>query len=105
MKNKKTIEDQINEFVKVWDVDSLINLFDLYEKLRHLYDVTEEDDWLEKIVGLEDRRNVRVVRTIYILSKLSQCFSGKMAITKINFPNLWKKLENVADETMLQKLN
>lgn len=98
MRQKKTLEDQINEFVQLWEVKDIIKLFEEFEPLHYLYDVTEEDDWVEKAVGPDDRRNVRVVRTVYLLSRLCELFAGKFVRTNIDFPKLWKKLEDLKDE-------
>jgi hypothetical protein len=97
-KEKKTIEQQINEFVQLWAAEDLMKLFEEFEPLHYLYDVTEEDDWVERAVGKEDRLNVRVVRTVYLLSRLSEIFAGKFMMTNANFPKLWRKLEEIKHE-------
>jgi len=53
MAKKKTIEQEINEFLTVWDFEHISEFFKYIEPLMELYNVTEEDDWVAKEVGKE----------------------------------------------------
>lgn len=83
---------EINAFVQKWDVYSLIEFVGLAEKLIELYDMDEKDDFLRQYYGKEDGDNIRIVRTVMILSKMSEVFGAKMVSTNVKFKGLWKKL-------------
>lgn len=92
MKNKK-IEDEINAFLEIWDAQQLISFISDIEPLLNLYDIDENNDWVKDIVGAEDERNVRLIRTVYLLSKIAENHSGKLAEIKYSFRNLWMRME------------
>jgi len=101
-KPKKPIEDEINELLGIVDMDC-INLFfkELYY-LFALFDVDEKDDWLEKLVGPSNVREVRLIRTCYIASRLAEHFSSKFCSIKAHHPKFWERLQKyVEDEGLL----
>jgi hypothetical protein len=101
-KDKHDINVIINEFLMLWGAQELIGfLGDIYAFFE-LYDVDEHDDWVEKRVGKEDTQNVRLVRTVYLLSKFCSHHSGRIATTNVRFKDLWKKLEKITDELKQQ---
>lgn len=63
--------------------------------LFELYDVEDEDDWVENAVGKENERNVRLVRTVYLVSRIAEFHAGKLCNLKIKFPNLHNKMEKL----------
>lgn len=91
----KTLEEEIHEFLQVWDCKQLVSFFKDVIPLLELYDVDDEDDWVKDRVGEDNVRNVRLIRTAYLVSRLAENHSGKIAGTKINFRNLWKKMESL----------
>ena len=48
--------------------------------LLELYDEDEDDDWVKKEVGEENTRNVRIIRTVYLISKFAERHAGKSTI-------------------------
>jgi len=92
---KKTIENEINEFLELWDVDSMISFLTSAFHLTELYNVEEEDDWVEKIVGPEQVITIRSIRTVYLMSKFAELQAGKLASTRVRFKDLWKRLEKI----------
>lgn len=99
MKNKKSINDELNEFLELWDARSFVHFIELIGELYMLYDIDEEKDWLADKVNEEDIRGTRLARTFYVMSKLCDDFSGKIATTKVNFPKLWKRMEQISEES------
>ncbi len=92
-KQKKTLEQQINEFLDVWDCKQQIAFLRDIIPLFELYDVEDEDDWVKNAVGEEDERNVRLVRTVYLISRIAEFHAGKLCSIKTNFKDLWQKME------------
>lgn len=84
----------INEFLETWDCEKNTGLLKHLHEFFSLYDVDEDDDWMKKDVGEEDLQNVRLIRTVYLLSRISDLYSGAFVSLKYQFPSLWKKIED-----------
>jgi len=93
MKKKKTLEEEINEFLEFWDCEKMCSFLRDIEPLFELYNVTEEDDWVADAVGKEDERNVRLIRTVYLVSRIAELHTGKLSLVRMNFKDLYRKLE------------
>lgn len=93
--SKKNIETEINEFLEVWDVNSMISFLTSAFHLTELYNVEEEDDWVEKLVGPDEVITIRSIRTVYLMSKFAELQAGKLATTRMRFKDLWKRLEKI----------
>lgn len=93
---KKNNEQLINDFLQDWDcVQNTSFLRDLIPLLE-LYNVDEEDDWLKKEVGGEDYNNVRLIRTVYLISRFADLHAGKLLLMKTRYKDLWKRLETAS---------
>jgi hypothetical protein len=99
-RRQKNLNDQLNDFMEVWGAPELIQFLKDILPFFELYDVDDHDDWVEKKVGKEDTQNVRLARTIYLLSKFCAHHSGRMARTNCEFKDLWIKMEKVHDEIL-----
>jgi hypothetical protein len=94
---KKPLEDRLLDFLGIWDLKALQGLLiELYE-IYALYDVDEDDDWLEKDDGGKNVRNVRLIRTVYLLSRIGDLYAGKLCRSSAANKNLWKELEDVKE--------
>jgi hypothetical protein len=99
-RNKKTLEEQINDFLDVWDCKQLTSFLRDIIPLFELYDVDDEDDWLERDVGgdAENVRTIRLLRTVYLISKIVSNFSPVFCKINSEFRDLWKKIEKAGME-------
>ena len=61
--------------------------------LFELYDVEQEDDWVADAVGDEDTRNVRLIRTVYLISRIAEFHAGKLSSMKIRFREIYLRME------------
>lgn len=95
MPKKRTLEEEINKFLEIWGCREIISFLRDIIPLFELYDVEDEDDWVEKKVGggEENVRTVRLVRTVYLMSRIAEFHAGKLCFINIHFKNLWKKME------------
>lgn len=93
MKKKKTIEDEIIDFLNSWGSDEMTSFLRDIIPLFELYDVDEENDWVKEAVGEEDERNIRLIRTVYLVSRIAEFHAGKLCFIKMNFKNLYLKME------------
>lgn len=93
LSKKKTLNELINEFLNSWDCEQHMSFLKEIIPLVELYDVDEDDDWVKKAVGEESERNVRLIRTVYIVSRIAEFHAGKLCSLKINFKDLWRRME------------
>lgn len=93
MRQKKDIQWELNEFLTHWDLEEMTEFFRLVEPLIELYSVTEKEDWVEDEVGEDNVRNVRLIRTVYLISRICERFAGRMVGMNVRFKDLWKRLE------------
>lgn len=98
MKQKKTVEQEIHEFLESWNCEQQLAFLRDIIPLFELYDVESHKDWLSDQVGEADLKNVRLVRTVYLISRIAEFHAGTLCLLKSNFKNLYKKLEKVAAE-------
>lgn len=97
-KQKKTIQQEINQFMKEWDYKSLTDFFKDVFPIIHLYNVDESNDWVNNIVGDDDTRNVRIIRTVYLLSVFAEKHAAKLCRTNVQFGKIWKRIEEEANQ-------
>lgn len=99
---KQTLEEDINRFIEFWGCKELASFMKDVFPLLELYDVDENDDWVKDVVGESNLRNVRLIRTVYLMSKFAEFHAGKLCLINMNFKNLWRKMEcaNAAEETV-----
>lgn len=93
MRSKITLEEEINAFLEKWDADQMRNFLRDIIPLFELYDVEDEGDWVTDIVGESDERNVRLIRTVYLVSRIAEFHAGTLANIKMNFKDLYKRME------------
>ena len=90
---KKIIENEINDFLEIWDCHQLTSFLRDIIPLFELYDVDEEDDWVKEEVGELNERTVRLIRTVYLISIIAENHTGKLAKIKTAFKDFHKRLE------------
>ena len=98
MKNKITIEEEINRALEYWDVNHMTSLLEDLVEIYHLYNVDQSNDWVIDQVGEENHVTIRLIRTVYLISRLSENHAGAIAGFKVKFPKLWKRIEKSGDE-------
>lgn len=101
MGKRKSLEEEINAFLEKWDCKQQIAFLRDIIPLFELYDVEDEDDWVaEKVGGDEENvRNVRLIRTVYLVSRICAFHAGMMCTINCHFKDLWKKMEKQGAET------
>ena len=93
MKLKKTLEEEINEFLEVWDCKQLTTFLRDIIPLFELYDVEDEADWVKDAVGESNERNVRLIRTVYLVSIIAENHAGILCSIKMKFKNIFKRMQ------------
>lgn len=98
MAKKKTLEEEINEFLDEFGfAQQNMLLHDLYD-LFHIYDIDEKGN-LKGIVEEDDDSTVRLCRIVYLLSRIAEFHAGKLVAIKIKFKDLWRRMEKIDDRT------
>lgn len=93
MKNKKTTEDLVNEFLIHWDCKQQVEFLRDIIPLFELYDVDDEEDWLKKEVDEGTEKDIRLIRTVYLVSRICEFHAGKMLSINMRFKDLWKRMQ------------
>lgn len=94
---KKTLEQEINEFFNVWGFKEMSVFFESVIPIIDLFDPENEKE-IENLVGKEDEINVKLIRTIYLMSKFAELHGSKMYVLNTKFKGLWKRLEKRENE-------
>jgi hypothetical protein len=98
MRQKRTIEEEINEFLEVWGEKQTTGFFEDILPLLELYNIEEGDDWVMDEVGgdKENVRTIRITRTVYLISRIAAFHAAKLCSVNCNFKDLWKRMERHA---------
>lgn len=95
------MEEEINLFLESWGSKEMINFLNDVIPVLELYNVDENDDWVKTAVGEENERNVRLIRTVYLISRLAESHAGKLSLINMRFKGLWKRIEKEVDNLSL----
>ena len=97
MKNKHTIEEEINSFLEIWDCNQICDFLRDIIPIFELYYLDDDNDWVMEEIGgdEEETRTIRLIRTVYLISKIAENHAGRLANTKIKFKNLFIKMEKM----------
>jgi len=92
---RKSIEQEINDFLDDWGCKEMTSFLRDIIPLFELYDVEDEDDWVEQTVGGDEEnvRTVRLIRTVYLVSRIAEFHAGKLCSMKIKYKDLWRRME------------
>lgn len=101
-KNKKSVDDKINQFLEIWDLRQMLAFLRDAIPIFELYDCSEDDDWVRKAVGEENETNVRLARTAYLVSKFAENHASKIAEIKIYLKDLWRDMEKEVESKILK---
>lgn len=89
------LEKNIQKFFEVWDFEQMNDLARFFIEFLEVFELDKDLDWEKEVLQNEDKRNVKIIRCVYIILKLADLYSGKLLCTKAEFKNLWKKLEAI----------
>lgn len=94
---KFNLETEINQFLEVWDLDMLSKFIEDTYPIFELYNVDEKNDWVRDTVGGDEEnvRTVRLVRTVYLMSRIAEGFAGRLCVINSKFKGLWKRMEEL----------
>lgn len=95
---KKDIEEEIREFLQLWPAQQMIDFLRDIIPLFELFDVDDENDWVLEEVGEDNEQNVRLVRFIYLVSRIAEKHTGRLARVKSSHPKLCNRLEEIAKQ-------
>lgn len=101
---KKTIHEEIGEMLQDFPAADLIALLRNMVPLWQLFDVDDESDWVANIVGEEDESNVRMIRALFLVSKLSDACSGMLCRISFKHKGFWKRLEAFREELKAEEI-
>lgn len=104
----KSLEQELNDFMDVWHKEKVASLLkDIipFFELFHVEKESEED--FEEYKDEPYEAQVRILRTVYLLSRLAHTHAGDLCMMNVNFKNLWARMEKESlknnNETMEKK--
>lgn len=97
-KKPTTVNDKARGILQIFGPEKLMEFISDVWELFQLYDVDENDDWLEAAVGDDNVREVRLARTAIILSNIAERHAKSFDKIARRFPHLAKDAEKVAKQ-------
>lgn len=100
-KVRKSVDELIGEcFLFLGETQMLGKFLKDAASLFELYHYEDDNDWVHAEVGgdQENVDNIRIVRTVYLMSKIASFHAGKLCSLSCTFPDLWKKIEKAAED-------
>lgn len=100
---KKNLHNEIEEFFEILDGPAIIQMLKDLQPIFELYDVeNEEEDWVRLAVAEGEHHQIRLIRTVYLVSKFACFHGGKLSLINIKHKDLWLKMEKESKK-MLNK--
>lgn len=93
---KKTVEQQIWDFMQDFGYDQLTRFLEDIIPLFELFDIEDHSNWVAEIVGKDQEAPITMIRTVYLMSIIAENHSGMMAKLKMKYRNLHKRMEKEA---------
>lgn len=88
-----TIEQELIEFFKLWDFEKLSELMRDIIPLVDLFDTRIEKDLVDEFIADQDKQNVVLIRTAYLISILCDNHYSILSSTKIRHSGFFKRLQ------------
>lgn len=100
---KKSLEQEIAEFMQFWDGHQMEKFLRDIIPMFEMFDIQDDSEWMNEGGSEEDAINIKMIRAAYIVSKIAENHAGKLARMKIDFKNLWKRLEERVQSEHLEE--
>lgn len=107
MKGNKNLEEEINLFLYDWGYEQIVAFLQDVIPLFELYNVNEDDDWVQDELGRDENytTTVRIIRTVYLMSKIATNHSGRLCSLNAKYRDLWKKMEKEKKQVVYLTVN
>jgi hypothetical protein len=89
---KKTIQQEINQFLVTWDCKQQMAFLRDIIPLFELYDVDDEENWVRDSVGADQENDIRLIRTVYLVSRIAEFHAGRLLRIAFDHKNLWDRM-------------
>lgn len=101
---KRELEEEIRDFFDLWKAEEAIDFLNAVIPLFEMFQETGNQCF--EPATEEDSQNILMIRYLYVMSKISEQFSGKFAMTRSRHGKLWRRLEErVEADTKLMQAN
>lgn len=93
-RKKRDLEEEIHDFMDVWDKHKVAALLRDMIPFFELYHIDQEGaKELEEYEGKIYEAQVRILRTVYLLSKFAYIHAGRLCLLNAHFKDLWLRME------------
>ena len=86
------IESKVLEFFRDWGSHKLTAFLRDIIPLFEVFDVNDDEDWLSTDLT-EEERNIRLIRTVYLISRIAENHASSLVNVKVKFKDLYRKME------------
>src|ERR1700722_16802691 len=93
----KTLETEVNDAINFWGIDKHT---DFLEDILHILEIYgfQTKEWIDLPME-EEQITVRLIETIYMISKIADKHAGALASFKMTFPKLHERMEKIVAES------
>jgi hypothetical protein len=103
-RKKRDLESEIHEFMEVWDKHKVAALLRDMIPFFELFHIDKESaEELEEYEGKVYEAQVRILRTVYLLSRLAHIHAGDLCMMNVRFKNLWARMEKETEKQQEKK--
>lgn len=88
----KGLEKDINGFLEYFDIPKLMDLIQDIMPLCELYSFNETEDWVKELKP-DDHWDLRILRTVYLISRIADKHAGRLASLRVMYPKLYDRME------------
>lgn len=94
---KKTVEEELNDFLDQWHAEDMIELFEEIIPLIVAYQISTNEEGELKLPEdfHSDKKGVMIAKTAYHMVRIAERFAGKLVGLKVQFKGLPKRMEEV----------
>lgn len=92
------IEKKLQEFFEIMPHEKLTRFAEMSAQLLEIFQAYEDCDW-DEIMANEDTRNVKIIRTVYIMSRIAEEYSGVLSIVRVKYKDFWRLLDKISQES------
>jgi len=98
MRLNRTVEEEINDFLNVYGPATFKLFLKDVEPLYDLYNSVEDEEWIEECEGVDDVNDIRLIRSVYLMSKVADLHALDLSKMKSSFRGLWLRMTKEAKQ-------
>jgi hypothetical protein len=98
MRMNRTIEEEINDFLNTYGPATFKVFLEDVEPLYDLYNSVEDEDWMEACDDVGEVNDIRLIRSVYLMSKIADLHALNLSKMRNSFRGLWIRMTKEAKQ-------